>query len=193
MSIATWKGDFGIAYTERNAIDWRDVYPVFRKMVGGLDIDSVLEIGCNRGHNLRALRELLGCLVVGIEPNEQARSCANELGIHTIDGNARYLDFVDGKFDLVLTAGLLIHVPRDCNLLRYAISEMIRVSRKYILLIEYFSPKDERKTYRDDVPLWTRHWPQEVWKVEPGLRLTKSWWDLRWPFEGCSAWLFQKL
>ena len=58
--LGVWKGEFGKAYTDRNVIDWHTRFPAFQQMLDGLPIKRVLEVGCNRGHNLAALVEVLG-------------------------------------------------------------------------------------------------------------------------------------
>ena len=48
--------------------------------------------------------------------------------------------------DLVFTSVVLIHIPdQDIN---KVINEIFRVSSKFILIIEYFSPVDECVTYK---------------------------------------------
>jgi SAM-dependent methyltransferase len=73
-----WEGDFGKAYTDRNVIDWRTRLPAFRKMLDGLLVEQVCEVGCNRGHNLIALAELIGepSNIIGVEPNQHALEIA---------------------------------------------------------------------------------------------------------------------
>jgi hypothetical protein len=44
--LEAWKGKFGDAYTDRNQIDWHVRLPAFQKMVEGLSIQRVLEVGC---------------------------------------------------------------------------------------------------------------------------------------------------
>jgi protein-L-isoaspartate O-methyltransferase len=69
--LRIWEGEFGKDYTDGNVIDWRTRLRAFRQMLDGLPIKRVLEVGCNRGHNLVCLAELLGeeSEVVGVEPN----------------------------------------------------------------------------------------------------------------------------
>src|ERR1700690_2785240 len=50
--LETWEGEFGVAYTDRNVVDPTARIEAFRTMVDGLDIARLLEVGCNRGHNL---------------------------------------------------------------------------------------------------------------------------------------------
>ena len=78
MSIRTdqlgaWSGEFGKQYTERNQISWEARKPHFEGIVKGLSLGSVLEVGCNRGHNLVALQSIVGegTARVGIEPMPQ--------------------------------------------------------------------------------------------------------------------------
>ena len=111
--VKVWEGEFGRAYTDRNVIDWRTRLPGFRQMLDGLPIEQVFEVGCNRGHNLVALVELLeeGSNVVGIEPNRYALELARGSGAKgkVLQGHAFGLPFRNGHFDLVYTAGVLIH------------------------------------------------------------------------------------
>ena len=51
------------------------------------------------------------------------------------DGHAADLIFAPDAFDLVLTCGLLIHIPPDQ--IRQVIEELVRVSKRYVLAIEY--------------------------------------------------------
>jgi hypothetical protein len=53
--LAKWASDFGAEYAERNAFaEWRMIpgTEAFRRMMGGRDVDSVLEVGCSVGLNL---------------------------------------------------------------------------------------------------------------------------------------------
>ena len=58
--LEVWQGEFGVAYTDRNLVDWRLRLPAFRQMLDGLSLQRIVEVGCNRGHNLVLLTELLG-------------------------------------------------------------------------------------------------------------------------------------
>jgi hypothetical protein len=97
--LDVWKSDFGKGYTERNQVDWRRRVPAFRAMLGGLPLRHVLEVGCNRGHNLVTLREVLGPDVelTGVEPNEYARQLASESGVKAVAGSIFQLPFPDGR------------------------------------------------------------------------------------------------
>lgn len=127
-------------------------------MLRGLSVASILEVGCNRGHNLQALRQVLGDSVrlTGIEVNRLAGEMARALSGETIlVADAAALPFEDAAFDLVFTAGVLIHVaPED---LAIVLQEIHRVARRYVLAIEYFAETETPITYRGrDGLLWKR-------------------------------------
>lgn len=173
--LEVWKGGFGKDYTDRNKIDWKERAPIFQSIIDGLTLDSVLEIGCNRGHNLIALISLLGneCNIVGVEPNEYAATLARGDGLAVFDGNVYNLQFEDGEFDLVFTTGVLIHIPSDK--LTEAITEIYRVSNKYILAMEYFSQVDTSVMYRGNTELlWNRNFPEIYKAAFPDLVMIKA-------------------
>ena len=136
--LGEWRGEFGKAYTDRNAIDWQERLDGWRTMVGGLDVRRVLEVGCNRGHNLVALSHVFPVDVelVGIEPNPYALGIARSASprIGALSGDIFDLPFKDGFFDLVFTAGVLIHIALPD--LPRALAELHRVSRRYVLAAE---------------------------------------------------------
>jgi len=155
--VSIWKGEFGDAYTDRNKVDWQTKLPIFRQILAGLDITSILEIGCNRGHNLIALRNLLGnkLEIAGVEPNKYAASQARQAGFSVQDSIISSIPFAANRFDLVFTNGVLVHVP--LNKLRRAIQEMYRVSRRYIVAMEFSAEKETEIFYRGYTDLfWKR-------------------------------------
>ncbi len=175
--IQEWTGPFGDAYTDRNVVDWRTRLPLFRRMLDGLALARVLEVGCNRGHNLVALSELFGgrAAVLGIEPNAHARAIARAMapGIQVCAGEAYALPIRDGSVDLAFTWGVLIHVPLAA--LGAALGEIHRVTRRFILAVEYFAPEETPVHYRghDDL-LWKRDFRRHYEERFPDLRLTKE-------------------
>jgi pseudaminic acid biosynthesis-associated methylase len=190
--VRIWQGDFGKAYTDRNPVDWRVRAPAFRTMVGGLVIASALEVGCNRGHNLGALRHVLGPAadLAGIEPNAYARQLGREAepSSRIVDGTAARLPFPDDAFDLVFTAGVLIHIPLPD--LQDVLRGIHRVSRKYVLAIEYFSEEDTVIPYRGhDNLLWKHNFPQYYLRAFPDLSLLRQGhWTAEDGFDRCDWW-----
>ncbi len=172
-----WQGDFGEAYTDRNSIDWRARRPGLRTVVEGLELQRVVEVGCNRGHNLVALSDLLseGTQIVGIEPNRYAQQLArgSSQRIAVLEATAFDLPFKNGWSDLVFTAGVLIHIsPAD---LPRALAEIYRVSRRYILAMEYFAEELTPIAYRgEDDLLWKRDFLKDYTTQFPDLTLVKS-------------------
>jgi SAM-dependent methyltransferase len=188
-TIDVWRGDFGDSYHERNRFDPEDVRPVFEKMLSGVKIGTLLEVGCGVGHNLAAID---ADEKVGVEPNEYSRRWARREhpNINVIDGDAGDLPFQDAYFDLVLTCGLLIHIsPAEIG---GVVSEIARVSRRYVLLVEYAAVEEEMQEYRGvkDI-LWRRPFGK-LFMAWEGMRL------LRWDdsdsnlYPGCSWWLLEK-
>tara|TARA_Y100000588_G_C14255554_1_gene925267 strand:- start:2663 stop:3259 length:597 start_codon:yes stop_codon:yes gene_type:complete len=194
--LNAWEGKFGEAYTDRNVVDWRTRIPAFREMVGGLEISQVLEIGCNRGHNLVALEEILGNNVdlVGIEPNPHALKIVRTENskLDAIKGDIFDIPFKDGYFDFVFTACVLIHI--DKSELPKALSEIYRVSSRYILAVEYFAEEETTIHYRghDDL-LWKRNFLKHYQKQFPGLLLVRSgYWGPEDGFDRTNWWLLEK-
>jgi pseudaminic acid biosynthesis-associated methylase len=196
--LKIWKGEFGEAYTDRNALaDWRVKLPAFQKMLEGLSIKKVLEVGCNRGYNLLVLAELLGkdSEVIGIEPNryalELARAASVKVGAlygHTFD-----IPFKNAYFDLTVTSGVLIHISLID--LPKALREIYRVSKQYILAIEYWAPEETTIHYRGyDNLLWKRDFLSHYKNQFPGLTLIRSgYWGPEDGFDRCHWWLFEKI
>ena len=105
--------------------------------------DSVLEVGANTGQNLVAFP--MGADLYGVEPNKAARKQLQEV-CTTYPDTATNILMDSGQVDLVFTCGVLIHISRKD--LRAACSEIVRVSNRYVLAIEYFSDEPEEKEYR---------------------------------------------
>jgi pseudaminic acid biosynthesis-associated methylase len=186
-----WSGDFGEQYTDRNLVDWRTVVPFLRPMVEGLSLGRVLEVGCNRGHNLVALREVLGegPELIGIEPNPHAREIARAAGVDARAADAFGLPFPDGHFDLVFTAGVLIHVSLDD--LPRAMREIHRCSRRYVLALEYFSEVETVIPYRGHRDLlWKRDFLRHYQTLFPDLTLVRQGYAEEW--DRSTWWLLEK-
>jgi pseudaminic acid biosynthesis-associated methylase len=196
--LEAWTGDFGKQYTDRNEVDWRTRVSFLRSMIQGLSLSRVLEIGCNRGHNLIALQEILGESVelIGVEPGPYARGVALAAGLDVHDADAFSLPFPDGHFDLVFTAGVLIHVSLDD--LPRAMHEVYRCSCRYILAIEYFSEEETVIPYRGhENLLWKRNFLRHYQTLFPDLSLMRHgyneewgrshWWLLGKPARGAPA------
>lgn len=152
--LVEWKGAFGDRYVGRNGCEaWKIANGVaaFGRILNGISPGSILEVGCNIGLNLLALRRLYAgdVALYGVEPNETAFSTLVShrdlrlAGAWNCDGYE--IPAGDGSVDLVFTAGVLIHVPPDR--LAEVTSEIVRVSRRHVLCIEYFAHQPEEIPY----------------------------------------------
>lgn len=192
-----WKGKFGNKYTDRCPVEWKPRIAVFDKLLSGLNIESVLEVGCNLGHNLLAINAVTDADVFGIDINQYAinksdiKPCLKKASIFNTG-------FDDNTFDLVLSAGVLIH--QHAAQLSEAMLEIHRVSKKYILLIEYPNTEEVGRHYRDfqdKEGVWSRPYG-EIFQGLTGAKLLRTGHmkdisDEKWGFsKDCDWWLFRK-
>lgn len=178
-AIDFWRKDFGDEYIERNRSPEliKNNEALFRKALLPMAYTTpmrIIEFGANIGLNIHALRRIgpfSTCEFSAVEPNEKA---AEEL--RKIDGVNVYQTAMQdtdapwgGGYDLSLSKGLLIHVsPAD---LLTAYSTIYRSSRRYILLVEYFSPSPREILYRGEAGrLWARDFCGEMMDAYPDLR-----------------------
>lgn len=196
-TISFWRGEFGDAYTERNAehpslLQARiDLW--FEILAGIPPLRSILEVGANIGTNLFALKAVTTAELYAVEPNKAARTKLTERFIakQVEDGTADDLPFADDFVDLAFTCGVLIHVAPEQLLA--SCREIHRVAARYIACVEYFSQEPEEKLYRGhEGKLWKRdfggywldHFPDLepigcgfAWKRTTGLD-NLTWWML---------------
>lgn len=166
-----WKGEFGNSYTERNQITpeliearttmWVNMFSMMNEVP-----NSIMEIGAGNGQNLIGIGNAITYLsqqagksiksiISACEPNDQARYNLehNVPYVNSYPDNIYDLKQEDSSVEFVFTSGVLIHIPPEN--LHKAISEMYRVSSKYIYIAEYFAPQCEEIKYRDnDGMLW---------------------------------------
>jgi len=195
--LNAWQGTFGKEYTDRCLIDWRKRKVAFEKMLEGLTLRNILEVGCNRGHNLIAINDILGekCQIIGIEPNNYAIEVARAQSakIAVVKANSYDIPFKNNFFDLVFTAGVLIHIsPKDLD---KAMREIYRVSGKYILAVEYFAENETEISYRGNSELlWKRNFLHNYQKLFPDLKVinTGFWEKENTDFDSTHWWLMEK-
>lgn len=151
----TWYGDFGIRYTVRNKIIPEKLVPFYKRILKDIEVEKILEVGCNRGHNLVAVSYCGQYDLYGIDINPYSIVVARDnKEISFAVGNIYDILYKDNFFDLVMTIGVLIHL--EPNTLKDAIKEILRVSKKYFLMMEYNYDFEEFEQipYRDNVGLW---------------------------------------
>ncbi len=196
-----WAGEFGNDYTERNTLNqivgpdtamWADILSQCSAIP-----ESAFEIGCNIGGNLWALKHLfpqieLSAVEINTIAAEQAAKNINAT-IH----NCSIMDFdSSGKhFDLVFSCGVLIHINPD--LLTKIYNKLYSISKKYILLSEYYSPTPVTIPYRNHSDkLFKRDFAGEMLNMFPELRLVAYKFiyhrDPIFPKDDCTWFLLEK-
>jgi uridylate kinase len=96
-----------------------------------LNPKNALDVGCGAGNLVSALRKL-GVDAYGLEISKEAIEIAHpSVKPYIYHGDITKISFKNNSFDLVLTFDVLDRIERDK--LKKAISETIRVSRKFIL------------------------------------------------------------
>lgn len=189
-----WRSAFGRDYTDRNDREKPERVTSWRRVLEGIAPARVLEVGCNVGWNLEYLRRIGVPELFGIEPQlyavERARWRGPQFGV--LHGTAFDLPFKDGWFDLAFTSGVLIHIAPET--IGAALDELYRVSRRWIVAIEYDHPTETEINYRghagalwkrDHGGLWMTRFPQLklVRRIELGA--TDG-------YDDCTAHLFEK-
>jgi len=194
--LKQWESDFGDAYTERNVVSWQSRRTAWQTMIGSLQLGNVVEIGPNRGHNLQTIANL-NCVtgqIIGVEPNRKAAETAHARSprIAVLLGNVFSLPFADNYADLTFTAGVLIHIALPD--LAQAVREIYRISRRYILCIEYFAETETIIHYRGrENLLWKRDFKKHYLEYYPDLRLLNfGYWGQEQGFDRAHWWLFEK-
>lgn len=191
-----WAGTFGDEYTQRNQLIWRKRVPFWNVMLGGAYIDqnvrSVMEVGCNAGYNLTAIKTGFPHLGLhGIDVNVRALEQAKAAGLDCFYDNALDLGKnAPGVYDLVFTAGVLIHVPSED--LQATMKSIAQASRKFVLAVEYEGAGEEEIEYRGKQGMLWRRPYGDLYQQE-GLKLVGTGEvgkDLG--FDDCTWWLLEK-
>jgi len=156
----TWKGEFGDLYVERNKTV-EQVNSAFDELMG-ITLETllstffndlsrhfhILEIGCNIGLNLSILKNMGFENLYGVEINEKAINIAKQQNPDITFFHSSIEKFeTDQKFDLVFTAGVLIHVNPESLL--GVIQKINSLSNKFIFGFENFSNNLTKLDYRD--------------------------------------------
>lgn len=149
-----WNGSFGDEYVERNS----DLLPgklmvwsTILSKLGRGGIDSVIEFGSNIGLNLKAIKMLMpNAECAAIEINHKAATILREDSFWggNIDIMEESILTCEPKkqYDLVFTAGVLIHMNPE--VLDEVYEKLYRSSKKYICMCEYYNPTPVMIEYR---------------------------------------------
>ena len=102
--------------------------------VNKLEYQSLLEIGCGYGKQLQNFR-FRNEFVVGCDFSRpqllKAKMLSDQHTPNLIEADAEALPFADKTFDVVLSSAVILH--NELEKARKIISEMIRVSRKFLV------------------------------------------------------------
>jgi len=140
---------------------WIKISEEFSKYVRDLanslpGVQSVLEIGCGTGIDLRLFSDSFQ--LFGIDLNEHALEIAKEKlsSVNFQKGDITKLPFEDSTMDFVFTHGLMNYLEDD--ILEKGIAEMFRVSKKWIMHCEKYEKTekqiDENHKFRNMGEKW---------------------------------------
>lgn len=183
-----WSGTGGYEYTARNRVDWRQRRVFWSHMMHVTQARSVFEVGCNAGWNLSAIGSAAVC--AGCDVNEVAVDQALAAGLFVECGTAQKVLPKYPTYDMVFTAGVLIHIP--AKTLAQTMLAIVEASTQYVLAIEYAADAEEEVHYRGhDGLLWRR--PYGRLYEDMGLKLrSTSRLNKEEGFDDCTYWLMEK-
>ena len=180
-----WSGKFGKDYTDRNLMPpdgldqlCIDNYGVSRtelnkEFLDDLNVDRILEVGCNVGNQLLLLKKMGYTNLWGIELQDYAVEIARKRtsDINIVKGSAFDIPYKNNFFDLVFTSGVLIHISSDD--IDKVLDEMYRCTNRYIWGFEYYNPDGYQMVdYRGgDNLLWKTDFAKLFLDRFPDLRL----------------------
>lgn len=188
---AWWSGKAGSDYTARNRVDWRKRVPFWRQIIDATGMRSVLEVGCNHGANLNAIKQLAPNIqTYGIEINPTAARQALLAGHKVMIEPITHHEHAVSSYDLVFTAGVLIHIPPAE--LEKTMRSIVAASSHYVLAVEYVEETEVEIEYRGEMgKLWKRPYGE----IYLSMGLTgMGCGDLSEQdgFDRCRWWLFRK-
>jgi spore coat polysaccharide biosynthesis protein SpsF len=169
-----WAGEFGKEYINRNKSQemLAGNIKLFAEILSKTNkVQSIIEFGANIGLNLEALKILLPqAKLSAIEINEEAAKKLQTLRLQDL-----YVDSIlrvkpKTQYDFALIKTVLIHINPDS--LSEAYEALYQTSRKYICLVEYYSPQPVMINYRGHQnKLFKRDFCGEMMDRYPDLRL----------------------
>lgn len=138
----------------------------------------VLELGCGGGRNGRYFAAAEGYAGLDISYSLLERACdrqaSNSVGL--VCGDAVQLPFADAAFDLVFAVSTLQHVVDER--IAACIKDILRVTRRYIGLIEFTAEISEHGTwfaqphmFRHDYPILLGPYADLVMRSPTGLQI----------------------
>jgi pseudaminic acid biosynthesis-associated methylase len=166
-----WAGAFGSEYVARNS-NVPSVTAYWARMLARVQtLSSAIELGANIGLNLRAISTLLPkCQLYAVEINADAfRILSQNPGVAAT--HCSLFEFeTDDQFDMSFTHGVLVHL--DPKRISEAYAKLYRLTKRYILISEYYNPTPVAVAYRGhENQLFKRDWAGEMMNAYPDLSL----------------------
>ena len=144
-----WAGEFGRQYSSRNQgaeLGTSKLLQFGHMLRRAPGIASCVELGCNVGLNLAALRKIYPeARLAGYEINDVAAGIAREAKVADIF-EGTILDPIEGHYDLSFICCVLIHI--DPGEVQKVYDNLYNLSGRYILVNEYYNPSPVTVTYR---------------------------------------------
>lgn len=109
-----------------------EIFNIIKSNIPIYENTSFMDFGCGKGFFLKYLCEHNYKNIQGVEPCEALLS--NKLFDNIIYGSYENNQIGDSSFDIVFSCHTLHHLPERRPL--YAIKEMLRISKKYIVIVE---------------------------------------------------------
>lgn len=126
-------------------------------------VESILDVGCGNGEFLFALKNHFNATkAVGIEPSQEAiklleekwsNKIAEGCGVSFLNAFAHQIPFDSDAFDLVTIWSVLHWIGRNEYL--QSLGELIRVCKKYLLVMDFSAKEDYRVPYKHKQGLYT--------------------------------------
>lgn len=172
----------------------------FKKILKITKPKSILEVGSNIGLNIHYIRQIdkvKKIKIDAIEINEKVASVLSSKKFLKVNSviNDDFLTYKSkNKYDLVYTVGVLIHIsPKNIN---KAINKIISMSKKYILVVEYFSHKPvEVKNYKGKKSLLFKRDFGKLFNDKKNLICVDYgflWQEKEKVFDNLNWWIFKK-
>tara|TARA_Y100000996_G_scaffold407758_1_gene385776 strand:- start:467 stop:1174 length:708 start_codon:yes stop_codon:yes gene_type:complete len=145
-------------------------------------ISTMLDVGCGNGDFLNCWKKQIGIeKATGVEPSEDAIKLLNEKWkdhkeISFLSSFAHSLPFENDSFDLVTSWSVLHWVGRNEYL--QSIGELIRVTKKYLCILDFVASKDYRVPYTHKENLFT--YKQDFDQVVSASGVMKPIETMRW-------------
>lgn len=193
-----WKNNQ--AYINRNKkFDDKLGSKVWYDLLKNKKINTILECGANIGRNLKQINLAFPNKKLSfIEINKKAYEiCLSNKNISSsFNESIEKCKINSNEYDLVFTSGVLIHINKKN--LNKVINNITKWTKKYIIIMEYFSTNDITKKYRNkENLLFLRDYGDKFLKkkkvrlVDCGFLYSKIY--KKAGFDDITYWVFEKL